>query len=480
MAFRISVSSFKFKQKLIMNTYLAVDFGGGSGRVMAGTIEGARLKLEEVYRFPNRQIRMGNYLYWDFPALFEEMKTGLRLAAQKGYNVRSIGIDTWGVDFGLIDRNGNLLGNTVCYRDPRTTGLPEELFKQIDVSQHYAETGIQVMPINTLFQLYSMKKSGDAQLEVADKLLFMPDLFSFFLTGVANNEYCIASTSEMLDARERIWNRSLIRQLGLPESLFGEIVMPGTVRGKLKPDVAAETGLSAEVEVIAVGSHDTSSAVFAVPAVARDAHSRIAYLSSGTWSLLGVELDEPILTEEARLAGFTNEGGVGGKIRFLQNITGLWILQRLMGQWKERGEDTDYETLIAAAECAQMDSIIDVDDEAFLSPADMETAIASYCRAHELAAPETCGEYVLCILKSLAQRYKKGVSRLNSLLPSPVTQLHVIGGGCRNRLLNRLTGEALGIPVYAGSVEATAIGNILVQALAKGEIKTRDEIAEII
>lgn len=235
-----------------------------------------------------------------------------------------------------------------------------------------------------------------------------------------------------------------------------------------------------EIDVIAVGSHDTASAVYAVPVTARDAHSRIAYLSSGTWSLLGVELDEPILTEEARLAGFTNEGGVGGKIRFLQNITGLWILQRLMAQWKERGEDTDYETLITAAECAETDAIINVDDEAFQSPMDMEKAIAGYCRAHSLAVPDTCGEYVLCILKSLAQRYKQGVSRLNSLLPSPVTQLHIIGGGCRNRLLNRLTEEALGIPVYAGPVEATAIGNILIQALAKGDIRTREEITEII
>lgn len=463
-----------------MNTYLAVDFGGGSGRVMAGTIDNGRLTLEEVYRFPNRQIRMGNYIYWDFLALFGEMKTGLRLAAHKGYSIKSIGIDTWGVDFGLIDRQGNLLGNMVCYRDPRTNGLPEELFGHMDISRHYAEAGIQVMPINTLFQLYSMKKNGDVQLELADKLLFMPDLFSFFLTGVANNEYCIASTSEMLDARKRTWNYPLIDSLGLPERLFGEIVMSGTVRGKLKADIAEEIGMNGEVDVVAVGSHDTASAVFAVPAVTGGVNTRKAFLSSGTWSLLGVELDEPILTEEARLAGFTNEGGVGGKIRFLQNITGLWILQQLIAQWKERGEDAEYETLITAAENAEIDSIIRVDDEVFQSPLNMEKAIADYCREHRLAVPKTCGEYVLCILKSLAQRYKQGVTQLNSLLPSPVTQLHIIGGGCRNRLLNRLTEEALGIPVYAGPVEATAIGNILVQALACGEIKTRDEITEII
>ena len=255
--------------------------------------------------------------------------------------------------------------------------------------------------------------------------------------------------------------------------------MPGTIHGKLKRDIVEETGLSAEVDVIAVGSHDTASAVYAVPATVAE-NTRRAFLSSGTWSLLGVELDEPILTEEARLAGFTNEGGVGGKIRFLQNITGLWILQRLISQWKERGEDTDYETLIAAAEKAEIDSVVNVDAEVFQSPLDMEKAISDYCSKHRLVVPNTCGEYVLCILKSLAQRYKQGVEQLNGLLPSPVTQLHIIGGGCRNRLLNRLTEEALGIPVYAGPVEATAIGNILVQALAEGDIKDRNEITEII
>lgn len=461
-----------------MNTYLAIDFGGGSGRVMAGSICRNTLKLEEVYRFPNRQIRMGNHIYWDFPALFQEMKNGLREAARRGYAVKSIGIDTWGVDFGLIDRRGNLLGNPVCYRDSRTDGLPEELFGD-SLSQHYAECGIQPMSINTLFQLYSMKKNGDVQLDVADRLLFMPDLFSYFLTGVANNEYCIASTSELLDARHRTWNTPLIERLGISPQMFGEIVMPGILRGRLKPEVAEETGLPEEVKVIAVGSHDTASAVFAVPSSQKD-KSRCAFLSSGTWSLLGVEIDKPILTDEALACGFTNEGGVGGKIRFLQNITGLWILQRLMAQWKERGENCDYDTLIAAAEAADIVSVIDVDDKMFQNPVDMEAAVADYCREHGLPVPAAAGEYVRCVLQSLAMRYKRGVEQLNRLLPAPVEQLNIIGGGCRNRLLNRLTEEALGIPVYAGPVEATAIGNILVQALAEGEITGRDDIKEII
>lgn len=456
-------------------SYLAADFGGGSGRIIAGTLAGGKLKLEEVHRFPNRQVKLGNHVYWDFPALFEDMKTGLRLAARKGYHVKGIGIDTWGVDFGLIDRAGNLLGNPVCYRDPRTDGMPEEVFKKLDEKAHYACAGIQVMPINTLFQLCSMKKAGDVRLQVADRLLFMPDLFSFYLTGVANNEYCIASTSELLDARQRTWNKELIKELGLPESLFGEIVRPGTVRGALRPDIAAETGLG-EVDVIAVGSHDTASAVVAVPS----SEPCTAFLSSGTWSLLGAEIDEPVLTEKARSGGFTNEGGVGGKIRFLQNITGLWILQRLMAEWKARGEEPGYDELISEATAATLRTVIDVDDAVFCNPANMEKAITNYCNSHGLPAPHTQGEFARCVIESLACRYKRGVDALNECLPAPVKQLHIIGGGCQNRLLNQLTANALGIPVYAGPVEATAIGNILVQALAKGEISSLQELKEIV
>ncbi len=460
-----------------MDAYLAVDFGAGSGRVIAGSIRQSTLILEEVHRFPNRHIRLGKHLYWDFLSLFEEMKNGIRQAVLKGYSIKSIGIDTWGVDFGLIDKNGNLLGNPVCYRDERTEGLPEELFDAASLPVHYAEAGIQVMPINTLYQLYSMKKSDDTRLEVADKLLFMPDLFSYYLTGVANNEYSIASTSELLDARTRSWNRALIDRLSLPQHIFGEIVMPGTIRGKVKREIREELGLSEEAEVIAVGSHDTASAVFAVPSTE---NRQNAFLSSGTWSLLGIETERPILSEEARKAGFTNEGGVGGKIRFLQNITGLWMLQKLIAQWSERGEQTDYDFLITAAEETSIASVIDVDDKAFQNPADMEIAIADYCQTRHLQIPVSQGEYVRCILQSLARRYKLAVEQLSRLISKPIEELHIVGGGCKNRLLNRLTAEALGIPVYAGPVEATAIGNILVQALTKGDIESRNEIKEFI
>ena len=389
------------------------------------------------------------------------MKKGIRMAVDKGYRIRSIGIDTWGVDFGLIDKLGNLVGNPVCYRDSRTDGMPEQVFGRIDPRTHYAVAGMQVMAINTLFQLYAMKLEGNPQLEIADKLLFMPDLFSYFLTGVANNEYSIASTSELMDIRNCRWNYPLIRELGLPEHLFCDIVMPGESRGVLKPEVMEELGLDYEVEVIAVASHDTASAVYAVPSA--DNGEVTAFLSSGTWSLLGVLTDAPILTEEARVNGFTNEGGAEGKICFLQNITGLWILQKLMGEWAEAGQCTDYDVLIPAAEEAQFASVIDVDDAQFTSPVNMADTIVSYCRESGQQVPQTQGEFVKCVLLSLAERYKKGIEGLNRLLPRPVTKLQIIGGGSQNRYLNRLTAQATGLQVAAGPVEATAIGNIRAQ-----------------
>ncbi len=444
------------------DAYIAVDFGGGSGRVMVGTVAGGTVQLEEVHRFTNRQVTLGKHIHWDFLALFQDMKDGLKKAAETGYNIKSIGIDTWGVDFGLVDANGNLLGNPTCYRDPAVNGMPEQTFDDAALREHYSKAGIQVMAINTLYRLLAMKKENDPKLDVAAHLLFTPDLFSYFLTGVANNEYCIASTSELLDAKTRSWDYELIDRMGLPRRIFGEIVMPGTVRGTLLPAIADEVGLPRDVKVIAVGSHDTASAVYAVPK--DDGKRTRAYLSSGTWSLLGAELDAPILSEEARVAGFTNEGGVGGKIRFLQNITGLWILQCLMAQWKAQGLETSYDVLLADADASDYNFTIDVDNDAFAASGDMAKAINDYCCARGAEAPKTQGDYVRCVVKSLAQRYKRGIEQLNSLLPEPVECLHIIGGGCRNKLLNRMTEEAIGIPVIAGPVEATAIGNIMVQA----------------
>ena len=445
--------------------YLAIDFGGGSGRVIAGYASDDGLQLDTIYRFRNRQVRMGGHIYWDFLSLFEDMKIGIRMASDKGYKIKSIGIDTWGVDFGLIDKNGNLLGNPVCYRDGRTDGMPGKVFGLINQSEHYSVSGTQVMDINSLFQLYAMKEEASPLLDVADKLLFMPDLFSYFLTGVANNEYSIASTSELMDIKARKWNYELIRQLGLPERIFCDIVMPGQERGMLKPEIKEELGLDYDVKVMAVASHDTASAVYAVP---ESGDGKVtAFLSSGTWSLLGVVLDEPVLSEEARVNGFTNEGGVGGKICFLQNITGLWILQKLMSEWETEGICIDYDVLITEAENANISSLIDVDDNMFVSPVNMAEAIAAYCNENRQQIPATRGEYVKCVLMSLAERYKKGIEGLNRLLPKPVERLHIIGGGSQNKYLNRLTATATGLEVNAGPVEATAIGNIMVQTSRK-------------
>lgn len=444
-------------------TYIAVDFGGGSGRVMAGKVVDGDVRLVEVYRFRNYQVKLGKHLYWDFQYLFAEMLEGLRRAAAKYDDIKSIGIDTWGVDYGLIDAAGNLMDNPRCYRDEANIPMLDKVFRTIDIKSHYAQTGIQVLPINTLFQLAVRKEENPALLGMAGRILFTPDLFSYFLTGVANNEYCIASTSELLDARSRNWNYDLIEALGLPVQMFGEIVMPGTVRGAILPEIASATGLPVTTKVIAVGSHDTASAVYAVP-FEKGKESVSAFLSSGTWSLLGAVIDQPILTEEARLAGFSNEGGVGGKIRFLQNITGLWILQCLIEEWKAEQQLVDYDLLLSEAEASTFSGIIDVDAQQFATPGKMRQKIDRYFTDRGEPKPESRGDVVRCVLLSLADRYRRGVEQLNRLLPRPVECLHIIGGGSRNHLLNRLTSEATGLPVIAGPVEATAIGNILLQS----------------
>lgn len=460
------------------DVYIAIDLGGGSGRVMAATVADGRMHLECVHRFRNRQVRMRRHIHWDVPALFADIKEGLSKAVARGMRLRSIGIDTWGVDFGLIDRAGNLLGNPICYRDTYTDGIPERVLDRLGAQAHYAVTGTQVMPINSLFQLLALKAEDPDMLGIADKLLFTPDLFSYLLCGSLDTEPSIASTSEMLDAITGQWAKGMIEELGLPTQIMPAIVPCGTVRGYLTPEVSAEIGVDYAVPVVAVGSHDTASAIYAMhPAKAGQVR---AFLSSGTWSLLGIELDEPVLTEEARLGGFTNERGADGRITLLQNITGLWIVQRLTARWAEQGIDVDFGVLIPAARQAQIDSVIDVDDPMFHSPLDMEEAIRQYCSHHGMQVPATPAETMLCVLRSLAERYRRGIEQLNRLLSSPVTGLHIIGGGAKNTLLNELTEQACGIPVSVGPYEATAVGNIMKQAQAMGDIASPADITEII
>ena len=463
-------------------TYLAIDLGASNGRVIVGHLEnnssGKTLRMEVVHRFGNRPVKIGEFLYWDFPALFAEIKRGLSLAASKYNDVVSLGVDTWGVDFGLIDRMGNLVGNPVCYRDQHTVGQVEDFIKHHDVSAHYAEAGIQMLPINTLFRLRWMSQNQDPKLEIANHLLFMPDLFSYYLSGKLGNEYTIASTSELLLAKTGEWNFPLIKSLGLSTDLFGEILKPGTLRGTLLKEIAMETGLNENVRVVSVGSHDTASAVYAMADSYNE--SQAAFLSSGTWSLLGVLSDTPVLSEDARVSDYTNEGGIGGKIRLLTNITGLWILQQLVYQWEKEGQKLSWDELIDEAEKASDTILIDVDDPMFQEPEGMEQTIREYCHLNNLQAPATRGEFVRAVCRSLAERYKKAIDNLNGLLPLPIKKLIVFGGGSRNRLLTRFTAEATGLELEVKEAEATAVGNLLLQAVSHGEIKDKNEITKTV
>lgn len=444
------------------DAYIAVDFGGGSGRVIAGHIaDDGALHLDEVHRFGNRQVRLGRHLYWDFPALFADMLEGIGKAVAKGYRIRSIGVDTWGVDFGLIDEAGALLSLPICYRDEATAGLPEKFFASHPADGHYSRAGIQTMEINTLFRLMAMQDEQPHLLQCASKLLMMPDLFNYFLTGRAVSEYTEASTTELLDARKREWNFPLIKALGLPERIFPEIVFPGSIIGCITEDVRRQTGIDYDVPVVAAGSHDTAGAAYASLS-GTDKSCVTAFLSSGTWSLLGVAIPEPVLTEEARRYGFSNEGGVNGTL-LLQNITGLWILQKLMEEWRKSDKNLGYPAIIDEARESTYQGIIDVDSAEFTNPQSMTEAISVHCKEKGMAAPVNRGDYARCVMQSLAARYARGIRELNTLLPAPVQRLNIIGGGSMNTLLNELTSAECGIEVVAGPAEATAIGNIRLQ-----------------
>lgn len=464
----------------IDGTFLAADFGAGSGRVIAGSLRHNRLELKEIHRFANCRVQLGDHTYWDFPMLYSQMLEGLRKATAIYRDIVSIGIDTWGVDFGLVDHNGALLGLPICYRDNSTDPFPALLQGMMPSRTLYEESGLQPLAINSVYRLMDMQQEQDPKLPAAKHLLFMPDLLSYFLCGVAANEYTIASTSQLLNARTRSWNKELISRLNLPEQIFCPIVEPGTALGTILPHIAELTGLSPEVKVVAVGGHDTACAVHAAASTPYYKPGSTAFLSSGTWSLLGVELSEPVTTEQAEHAGFSNEGGTCRRIHFLQNITGLWILQRLVDEWKALGVEHSYPALVKLAEDSQCSTIINVDDPAFSNPSNMAKAIHTYCADHSLVDPVSQGDMVRCVLLSLADRYRRGIIQLNDLIPTPVSRIHIIGGGSRNQLLNNLTAQATGMEVTAGPAEATAIGNILIQAQAAGAIGSLTDISEII
>lgn len=444
---------------------LAFDLGAESGRAILGAWRDGRLELEEVHRFANGPVRVGPRLYWDVLRLFGEMKAGLALAAKRGA-LASLGVDTWGVDFALLGSRGELLGNPRHYRDPHTESMPAEAFATVPAAELFAGTGVQFLRFNSLFQWLAMRRDCSDLLPAARRLLLMPDLFHYWFCGEAANEITNASTTQMLEPFSRRWNSELLTRFGLEPSLLGPLVPPGTRLGALLPELREETGAGA-VPVLAPATHDTAAAVAGVPAQGSD----WAYLSSGTWSLLGLELEQPLVNAEVQSANATNEAGVGGTVRFLKNIMGLWLVQECRRAWRRDGLDLEYDELLRQAEAAPaFVSLVDPDDATFMLPASMPGAIAAFCERTRQPVPSGPGAFIRCCLESLALKYRFVLERLRSLAGRAVRTLHIVGGGSQNRLLNQWTANATGCQVIAGPVEATAAGNLLTQLLGLGEL----------
>lgn len=443
-----------------VKSYAAVDLGASSGRVMVGRVTPDSLELAEAHRFPNRPVRVPEGLRWDVLGLYAGVLEGLRAAGQ----VDSVGIDSWAVDYGLLDADGALLGNPVHYRDARTEGVAEKVWGRVPAAELYAATGLQYAPFNTLYQLTAARESR--QLAFARRLLLVPDLLSYWLTGEQGTELTNASTTQLIDPRTRDWAYDLAARLDIDLGLFPPLRRPGDAAGMLRAAVLEETGLTGPVPVTAVASHDTASAVAAVPATGE----RFAYICTGTWSLAGLELDAPVLTEDSRAANFTNELGLDGTVRYLRNIMGLWLLQECVRAW---GDPELGGLLRDAAAVPALRSVVDAGDAAFLAPGRMPERIAEACRASGQPVPGTPAEVTRCILDSLALAHRRAVEDAQRLAGHPVDVVHIVGGGTRNALLCQLTADACGLPVVAGPTEAAALGNVLVQAGAHGLVGDR-------
>ncbi|MFD7455709.1 rhamnulokinase [Streptomyces sp. NPDC059868] len=450
-----------------MKSYAAVDLGASSGRVMVGRVGRHELELTEAHRFPNRPVRLPEGLRWDVLGLYAGVLEGLRAAGR----VDSVGIDSWAVDYGLLDADGALLGNPVHYRDTRTEGIAESVWATVPAAELYAATGLQYAPFNTLYQLTAARSS--AQFAHAERLLLIPDLIAYWLTGEQGTELTNASTTQLVDPRTRDWSYDVAARLGIDLSLFAPLRRPGDPAGVLRAEVLEETGLSGPVPVTAVGSHDTASAVAAVPATGE----RFAYICTGTWSLAGLELTAPVLTEESRAANFTNELGLDGTVRYLRNIMGLWLLQECVRAW---GEPDLGELLRAAAVVPALRSVVDAGDAAFLAPGRMPERIAEACRGSGQPVPESPAEVTRCILDSLALAHRRAVEDAQRLAGHCVDVVHVVGGGVRNALLCQLTADACGLPVVAGPTEAAALGNVLVQARAHELVGDRADMRRLL
>lgn len=458
--------------------FVAVDLGAESGRVLAGILKDGQFELEVIHRFPNGPIRIGEHIYWDVLRLWTEVKNGLAMAVQKfGAQIVSVGLDTWGVDYGLLDRNDELVGNPYHYRDRRTEGMFEEAFKRVPRDEIYHRTGIQFMRLNTLFQLLAMVVQNSPQLKIAKTFLMMPDLFHFWLCGEKVNEFTEATTTQFYDPIAGDWAKGMLKQMGIPTRILQTIVPAGTVLGELRKHVADETRITHQVKVIAPASHDTGSAVAATPLSDENA----VYISSGTWCLVGMEVRQPIITDQTLAFNFTNEGGVYGTFRFLRNVTGFWLISECRRIWAREGRGFSYEQLTQlAAEAKPFKCFVDPDDPRFLAPENMLDAIKSYCRDTNQPEPETEGEFVRCCLESLALKYRWVIERLQELTGRTVSTIHIVGGGSQNWLLNQFTADVTGKLVQAGPVEATATGNALVQAIALGYLGSHAELREVV
>jgi len=456
---------------------LGFDFGASSGRAMLGIFDGEKIEIQEVHRFSNDPVELCGRFVWDVPRLFYEMKQALLKISRMNIKVDAIGIDTWGVDFGMLDKNGRLLGLPVHYRDDRTTGIPEKVAAIVPEVELFGRTGIASNVFNTLYQLYAMKLENDPILEMADSMLFMPDLLAYLLTGKKGTEYTIASTSQMLNPDTRSWDYELLEKLGIPTGMLGEVKLTGDVRGTLLPQIAKECGVD-EIPVIAVGGHDTASAVAAVPAQGGD----YAYISSGTWSLLGAEIAKPLCEEGVMKASYTNEGAVDGSIRLLKNIMGLWIIQECKREWDRRSDAVGFAELVEMAmKAPAFKAMIDVDDACFLAPGDMPARIQEYCRKTGQEVPQGRGEISRVIYESLALKYRWAIEALErDMLKKHIEVLHIVGGGSKNVLLNRFTAEAIKRPVITGPGEGTVIGNLLVQAKALGAISDIPQLRKVV
>lgn len=454
---------------------LAFDFGASSGRAILGVFDGEKINLEEIHRFSNDPVKVGNTFYWDVLRLFHEIKQGILKAKQKG-GFESIGIDTWGVDFGLIDEKGYLLENPVHYRDERNVGMSEEAEKYMSKDEMYDRTGIQFMDFNTVFQLLSLKKNRPELLERADKLLFMPDLLAYMLTGEKVSEYSIATTSQMVNIETQTWDKNILDALGIPEKILCDIVPAGSVSGKLRAELCEELGVES-VPVISVCGHDTQSAITAIPSKNKD----FAFISSGTWSLFGTELDAPVVNEKAKKLNVTNEGGYGYTTAFLKNICGLWLIQESRRQWIREGKEYSYAELEKEALKAEpFKCFIDPDAPDFVAMGDMPGRVREFCKKTGQYVPETVGEIMRCIYESLAMKYKYVLAGIEDCTEKKFDVIHVAGGGTKDTFLCSMTASSCNRTVYAGPIEATVLGNIAVQFMADGAIKDIAEARSII